>query len=112
MRPSADIVRKQRRRLARRTLEVVDVPLAPATYVCFLPDSFEFETHCTHLQRDYVAGEKDAVRPYSLFFCLGWFQKNEKAPDPPQQLYDDELVKDEEEEDHLDVPISTTRYDS
>jgi hypothetical protein len=111
MRPSADIVRKQRRRLARRTPEVVDVPLAPVTYVCFLPDSFEFETHCIHLQRDYVAGEEDGVRPYSLFFCLGWFQKHEETLDPSRQLYDDELAE-EEEEDRLDVPIPTTRYDS
>jgi hypothetical protein len=33
-------------------------------------------------------------------------------PDPPRQLYDDELAKEEEEEDRLDVAIPTTRYDS
>ncbi|KAJ8579480.1 WD40 repeat-like protein [Rhizopogon salebrosus TDB-379] len=85
MRPLADT---EGRRLTRRTPEVADVPLGDATY------------------RDYVAGEEDGVRPYSIFFCLGWFQKK---PDPPRQLYDVDLVKDEQEEDLLDVPIPTTR---
>jgi hypothetical protein len=60
----------------------------------------------------YVAGKEDGVRPYSLFFCLGWFQKTEKTPDQPRQLYDDELMQEQGEEDRLDVPIPTTRYDS
>ncbi|KAJ8579800.1 WD40 repeat-like protein, partial [Rhizopogon salebrosus TDB-379] len=79
--PSADTKEKQGRRLTRRTPEVIDVPLGQATV------------------GDYVAGEEDGVRPYSLFFCLGWFQKTEKTPDPPRQLYDDELMKEQGEED-------------
>jgi hypothetical protein len=98
--------------LTRRTPEVVDVPLGQATVVCCFPGSFESQTHGIHRQGDYVACEADRIRPYSLFFCLGWFQKNEKTPDPPRQLYDDELAKEEEEEDRLDVPIPTTRYNS
>jgi hypothetical protein len=47
-----------------------------------------------------------------LFFCISWFQRKEKKPDPPRQIYDVDLVKEEEEEDRLDVPIPTTRYDN
>jgi hypothetical protein len=65
----------------------------------------------SQLSADTKGKQGRRLTPYSLFFCLGWFQKNEKTPDPPRQLYDDELAKEEEEEDHLDVPIPTTRYD-
>ncbi|OAX33242.1 WD40 repeat-like protein [Rhizopogon vinicolor AM-OR11-026] len=90
MRPSSDTKGKQKdRRAEREALEVVDVPFAPATY------------------RDYVASEEDGIRPYSLLFCLSWFQKKEKKPDPPPQVYDIDLMNCEQEEDPLDVPIPT-----
>ncbi|KAJ8585373.1 hypothetical protein M405DRAFT_936055, partial [Rhizopogon salebrosus TDB-379] len=89
--PSADTKGKQKPRLTRRTPEVVDVPLGQATV------------------GDYVAGKEDGVRLYSLFFCLGWFQKNEKTPDPPRQLYDDDLGEEEDRIEYLNVPIPTTR---
>jgi len=50
----------------------------------------------------------DGTRPYVLFFCLSWFQKKKKKPDPPRQLYDDELY-DNESEHAVDIPIPTTR---
>ncbi|KAJ8587755.1 hypothetical protein M405DRAFT_842973 [Rhizopogon salebrosus TDB-379] len=80
MRPSTD-TEKKRSRLARRTPEVTDVPLGNATV------------------GDYIPGGEDGVRPYSLFFCLGWFQKNEKTPDPPRKR----------RKTRLNVPIPTTR---
>ncbi|KAJ8582782.1 hypothetical protein M405DRAFT_830046, partial [Rhizopogon salebrosus TDB-379] len=88
MRPSADTERKQRRQLARRTPEFTDVPFGQATVVCCFPGSFKSETHLIHRQHDHVAGEEDGVRPYSIFFCLGWFQKK---LDLPRQLYDVDL---------------------
>lgn len=49
-----------------------------------------------------VVGVDDGQRPYVLFFCLSWFQKKEKKPEP-RPLYDDELEDDETDEDVLDT---------
>ncbi|OAX32265.1 WD40 repeat-like protein [Rhizopogon vinicolor AM-OR11-026] len=90
MRPSSDTKRKQKERGAEREApEIVDVPLGQATYC------------------DYVASDEDGRRPYALLFCLSWFQKKEKKPDPPPQVYDVDLMNAEREEDPLDVPIPT-----
>ncbi|OJA11805.1 hypothetical protein AZE42_07926 [Rhizopogon vesiculosus] len=56
---------------------------------------------------DYVASDEDGRRPYALLFCLSWFQKKEKKPVPPRQVYDIDLMNAELEEDPLDVPIPT-----
>ena len=62
-------------------------------------------------QGDYVASDEDGRRPYALLFCLSWFQKKEKKPDPIPQVYDVDLIHAEQVEDPLDVPIPT-RYNS
>ncbi|KAG1859345.1 hypothetical protein DFJ58DRAFT_913170 [Suillus subalutaceus] len=70
----------------RKTAQVVNVPLGQATYAD-------------------VVGVDDGIRPFVLFFCLSWFQKKEKRPEP-RPVYDDELEDDEEEENVLDpVPV-------
>ncbi|OJA12202.1 hypothetical protein AZE42_03938 [Rhizopogon vesiculosus] len=51
---------------------------------------------CIYHQSDYIASEEDGRRPHSLFFCLNWFQKKEKKPDPPHQVYDVDLIKAEQ----------------
>jgi len=92
MLPSSDAKGKQKERRAEREApELVDVPLGQATY------------------GDYVASEEDGRRPYALLFCLNWFQKKEKKPDLPPQIYDVDLMQAEQEVDLLDVPIPTTR---
>ena len=58
-------------------------------------------------QGDYVASHEDGRRPYALLFCLSWFQKKEKKPDPPPHVYDVDLISPEREEDPLDVPTPT-----
>jgi len=58
-------------------------------------------------QGDYVASDEDGRRPYALLFCLSWFQKKEKKPVPPPQVYDVDLMNPEREEDPLDVPTPT-----
>ncbi|KAG2055093.1 WD40 repeat-like protein [Suillus hirtellus] len=65
------------------TVKVVDVPLGQAAYAD-------------------VVGVDDGKRPYVLFFCLSWFQKKEKKPEP-RPVYDDELEDDETDEDVLDT---------
>ncbi|KAG2069008.1 WD40 repeat-like protein [Suillus decipiens] len=60
----------------RKHVKVADVPLGQATY-------------------GDVVGVDDGVRPFVLFFCLSWFQKREKKPEP-RPVYDDELDDDEE----------------
>jgi hypothetical protein len=65
-----------------------------------------------HCQGDCVACEEDGIRPYSFFFCLSWFHKKEKKNEPTPQVYDVDLMKAEQEEDHLDVPIPNSRYDN
>ncbi|OAX33238.1 WD40 repeat-like protein [Rhizopogon vinicolor AM-OR11-026] len=88
--PLSDTKGKQKeRRVERQTQEVVDVPLGQATY------------------GDYIASDEDGRRPYALLCCLSWFQKKEKKPDPPQQVYDVDLMNAEWEEDPLDVPVPT-----
>ncbi|KAG1890063.1 hypothetical protein F4604DRAFT_1899102, partial [Suillus subluteus] len=62
----------------RKTVKVVDVPVGQATY-------------------GDVVGVDDGRRPFVLFFCLSWFQKKEKKPEP-RPVYED----DEEEENALD----------
>ena len=62
-------------------------------------------------QGDYVASAEDGRRPYALLFCLSWFQKKEKKPDLPTQVYDTDIIKAEQEEDPLDIPVPT-RYGS
>ncbi|OJA17040.1 hypothetical protein AZE42_03574 [Rhizopogon vesiculosus] len=70
--------------------------------------SFEFaRPYYIYHQGDYVACEEDGMRPYALLFCLSWFQKKEKKPDPPPQVYDVDLMKAEQEEDPLDIPVLT-----
>ncbi|KAG2361612.1 hypothetical protein BDR07DRAFT_1409084 [Suillus spraguei] len=74
---------KQRAREPRRkTAHIANVPLGQATY-------------------GDVVGVDDGVRPFVLFFCLSWFQKKEKKPEP-RPVYDDDPESDEEEENVLD----------
>ncbi|KAG1723045.1 WD40-repeat-containing domain protein [Suillus lakei] len=72
----------------QKAQEVIDVPLGQATY-------------------QDVVGVDDGIRPYVLFFCLSWFQKKKKKPDPPRPVYDDELEDDESEEGVLNIPMPT-----
>ncbi|KIK43120.1 hypothetical protein CY34DRAFT_804122 [Suillus luteus UH-Slu-Lm8-n1] len=69
--------------LKRKPIKVVDVPLGQATYA------------------DAV-GVDDGYRPYVVFFCLSWFQKKEKKPEP-QIVYDDEFDDDDDEEENVPV---------
>jgi hypothetical protein len=90
IRPSSDNKGKKKQcEPKRRASEGVDVPLGIAS-----PGD--------------VVGVDDGTRPYVLFFCLSWFQKKKKEPEPPRQLYDDELY-DNESEHAVDIPIPTTR---
>jgi hypothetical protein len=90
IRPSSDNKGKKKEcEPKRRAPKVVDVPLGIAS-----PGD--------------VVGVDDGIRPYVLFFCLSWFQKKKKKPEPPRQLYDDELY-DSESEHAVDIPIPTTR---
>ncbi|KAG1727193.1 uncharacterized protein EDB91DRAFT_1339508 [Suillus paluster] len=90
IRSSSDKKGKQKERQPKRhTPQVVRVPLGQATY-------------------GDAVGVDDGTRPYVLFFCLSWFQKKEKKPDPPRPVYDDELEDDEPEENILNTPIPTT----
>jgi len=74
--------------------------------------SFEFvRSDNIYHQADYVASKEDGIRPYALLFCLSWFRKKEKKPDPPPQVYDVDLMKAEQEEDPLDIPVPI-RYGS
>ncbi|KAG1723024.1 uncharacterized protein EDB91DRAFT_1087942 [Suillus paluster] len=82
IRPSSDQKGKNKERLPRRK-EAVDVPFGQATYVCFL-----------QYMGDAV-GVDDGTRPYTLFFCLSWFQKKKKKPDVPLPVYDVDLMNDE-----------------
>ncbi|KAG2043279.1 hypothetical protein BDR03DRAFT_940983 [Suillus americanus] len=82
IRSSSDKGKQKARESRQRTVKVVDVPLGQATY-------------------GDVVGVDDGIRPYVLFFCLSWFQKKEKKPEP-RPVYDDELEDDEEDENTLD----------
>ncbi|KAG1735176.1 hypothetical protein EDB19DRAFT_2026255 [Suillus lakei] len=86
--PSSDKGKQKARQPKQKAPEVVDVPLGQATY-------------------QDVVGVDDGTRPYVLFFCLSWFQKKKKKPDPPRPVYDDELEDDESEEGIPNVPIPT-----
>ncbi|KAG2748825.1 WD40 repeat-like protein [Suillus brevipes Sb2] len=91
IRPSSDKKGNHKERRSRRNApQVVDVPLGQVTYA------------------DAV-GVDDGVRPYVLFFCLSWFQKKKKKPDPPRPVYDDEFDDDESEHAVADIPIPTIR---
>ncbi|OJA08751.1 hypothetical protein AZE42_06087 [Rhizopogon vesiculosus] len=82
--------------------------LSDKRHTFVFPHSSEFvRPDYVYRQADYVASEEDGIRPYSFFFCLSWFQKKEKKPDPPPQVYDIDLMKAEQEEDPLDIPIPT-----
>ncbi|KAG1807274.1 uncharacterized protein BJ212DRAFT_756172 [Suillus subaureus] len=81
IRSSSDKGKQNGREPKRKAVKVVDVPLGQATY-------------------GDVIGVDDGIRPYVLFFCLSWFQKKEKKPEP-RPVYDDELEDDEEEENVL-----------
>ncbi|KAG1807273.1 WD40-repeat-containing domain protein [Suillus subaureus] len=78
IRSSPDKGKQKARVPKRKTVKVVDVPLGQATY-------------------GDVVGVDDGVRPFVLFFCLSWFQKKEKKPEP-RVVYDVELEDDDEEE--------------
>ncbi|OAX31973.1 WD40 repeat-like protein [Rhizopogon vinicolor AM-OR11-026] len=80
---------KGKRKEHRAEIEAQEVALGQATYA------------------DYVASKEDGIRPYALLFCLSWFRKKEKKPDPPPQVYDVDLMKAEQEEDPLDIPVPT-----
>jgi hypothetical protein len=62
----------------------------------------------TSTQGDHVAGEEDGRRPYILFFCLLWCQKQEKKENVTLPVYDIDMIKAEQEEDTLDFPIPTS----
>jgi len=96
------------RRLNRGAPNVVDVPLGQATYVCFSTLGRLMRSDCILCQGDYVASKDDGIRPYSLFFCLGWCRKHDKKPDLPPQVYDVDLMRAEQEE----VPVHTTRHNT
>ncbi|OJA19262.1 hypothetical protein AZE42_07101 [Rhizopogon vesiculosus] len=84
------------------------LPLDKQHMFVFFFQSSEFaRLHYIYHQGDYVACEEDGIRPYALLFCLSWFQKKEKKPDPPPQVYDVDLMKAEQEEDPLDIPVLT-----
>lgn len=93
IRPSSDTRKQNARQPKQKTPRVVDVPFGQATY-------------------GDVVGVDDGTRPYTLFFCLSWFQKKKKKPDPPRPVYDDELEDDESEEGIPNVPIPTIRVES
>ncbi|KAG1735174.1 hypothetical protein EDB19DRAFT_2026253 [Suillus lakei] len=88
VRPSSDKGKQKARQPKQKAQEVIDVPLGQATY-------------------QDVVGVDDGIRPYVLFFCLSWFQKKKKKPDPPRPVYDDELEDDESEEGVLNIPMPT-----
>jgi hypothetical protein len=91
VRPSSDNKgKKKERRSKTNAPQVVDVPLGDATY-------------------GDVVGVDDGIRPYVLFFCLSWFQKKKKKPDPPRPVYDDEIDDDESEHSIRNVPMPTAR---
>ncbi|OJA11801.1 hypothetical protein AZE42_07920 [Rhizopogon vesiculosus] len=69
------------------------------TDICLFTPPLEFH--------DYIASEEEGRRPYALLFCLSWFHKTEKKPDPTPQVYDVDLVNAEQEDDPLDAPIPT-----
>ncbi|KAG1760177.1 WD40-repeat-containing domain protein [Suillus occidentalis] len=70
-----------------KPIKVVDVPLGQVTY----PDA---------------VGVDDGYRPYVFFFCLSWFQKKEKKPEPQPVVYDDEVDGDDEEEETVPIAVS------
>jgi len=107
--PPSDAKEKhQQRRLNRDASNVVDVPLGQVTFVCFSMLGQLMRSDCILCQGDCVASPEDRIRPYSLFFCLGWCRKDEKKPDLPQQVYDIDLMRAEQEE----VPVHTTRHNN
>ncbi|KAG2351079.1 hypothetical protein BDR07DRAFT_1386573 [Suillus spraguei] len=67
----------------------------------FLSDKPLTFVFCNFVGFGDVVGVDDGVRPFVLFFCLSWFQKKEKKPEP-RPVYDDELEDDEDEENVLD----------
>jgi hypothetical protein len=46
-----------------------------------------------------------------VFFCLSWFQKKEKKPEP-RPVYDDELDDDDDEEENVPVAVPPPRYNN
>jgi len=109
--PPSDAKEKHKQpRLNRGPSNVVDVPLGQATYVCFSMLGQFMRSDCILCQGDYVASKEDGIRPYSLFFCLGWCRKHEKKPDLPPQVYDVDLMRAEQEYDTPEVPVHTSRH--